>query len=111
MRRIVSREERRMIISIILRAVADYVTPEDCRRKSHNHNQPTGTDAEEAKEWFLSSDTSVGSFRWFCERGDLCYRTIRKRLWEIPHEEIYRMLQCRGEKNPTPLAHLYPPKK
>ena len=41
-----------------------------------------------ARAWFLSDDTKMGSFRWIAELFDLDARAVRRRLFRGPRIEV-----------------------
>jgi hypothetical protein len=48
-----------------------------------------------ARAWFLSDDTTMGSFRWIAELFDLDVRLVRKRLFSGPRIEMGSLDEAR----------------
>ena len=59
-----------------------------------------------ARAWFLSDDTMMGSFRWIAELFDLDFRAVRKRLFSGPRIEVSSFDESRVPANATPIPAL-----
>ena len=55
-----------------------------------------------ARAWFLSDDTQMGSFRWIAELFDLDARAVRRRLFSGPRIEVGALDQA--VRNSGPIA-------